>query len=202
VGSLILLTFSEKTEKQKNKKAEKQKSKKTRKQMKEVKHIKDTLPFEANGVKYHFNFELPISRFKEFQKLKTLLQFAAKDESELFEDFKYIYENVNGNQLDRMKVLTICHNNMHGIKNTIDSRFHGVFQLAALFINRENEDATKFDKALNELKIADWEAEGFAASSFFFLVPNLMKNFTNRLNEETNISLDKAKEKLKTQTKQ
>jgi hypothetical protein len=159
-------------------------------------NAKDT-GFTANGNRYYFSEDLPISRFREFQKLKILLQYGSKDEAGLFDDFKTIYNEVNGNELDRMKILEICHNNMHGIKHAADSKYHAVFQLAALFINRETEDTTKFDKGYNDMKIADWEAEGFAASDFFQLAVGLVKNFTATLQNGFQNSLTEKQTKEK-----
>jgi len=48
--------------------------------------MKDLKPFTANGHRYSFNLDLPISRFKEFQKLKLLIQFGGKDEADLFDE--------------------------------------------------------------------------------------------------------------------
>lgn len=166
---------------------------------KKVKHIdlENLKPFEANGQTYYFNKELPISRFREFQKLKKIIQFAGKDESDLFDDFKTIYTNINGNHLDRHKILEICHNNMHGIKYALDNVYDAVFHLAALFINRENEDPTKFDKAFSDVKIHDWEKEGFAAHDFFLLAASLVKNLTTSLQSDLNAILDNEKQTKK-----
>ena len=143
---------------------------------KEVKNLNGVKPFTANKQQYNFNLDLPISRWREYKKLKTIIQFAGKEESDLFEDFKTIYETVNGNQLDRHKVLELCHNNMHGLQYSIDQYYDAIFHLAALFINREGEDPTIFDKSFNEVKISDWEKEGFAAQSFFWLAASLVKS--------------------------
>ena len=153
---------------------------------KTVKTIKELKPFTANGHLYSFNLELPISRWREYKKLKTILQFAGKEESDLFEDFKTIYDNVNGNQLDRHKILTVCHNNMHGLQYSIDNYYDAIFHLAALFINREGEDPTKFDKSFNEVKISDWEKEGYSAQSFFALAASLVKHLQTSLLEGLN----------------
>lgn len=147
----------------------------------EVKKIDGTNPFVANGKRYSFQLDLPISRWNEYKKLKTILQFAGKEESDLFEDFKAIYENVNGNQLDRHRILELCHNNMHGLNYCIDKYYDAVFHLAALFINGENEDPTLFDNSLNEVKISDWEKEGYSAASFFGLAASLVKNLQTDL---------------------
>lgn len=148
------------------------------------KALREMKTFRANNTEYHFNFDLPIARFREFQKLKLLVQFAVKDESQLFDDFRTIYENVNGDNLDRHEILKICHNNMHGLKNAVDSQFHAILQLAALFINRRDEDETQFNIVLNNSKIEDWAAEGLYIADFFFVSASLIKNFTSTLTEQ------------------
>lgn len=163
----------------------------------EIKKINGFEPFVANGHRYVFQLDLPISRWREYNKMKTLLQFAGKDEGDLFEDFKSIYNNVNGNQLDRHKILELCHNNMHGLKYSIDQYYDAIFHLVALFVNREGEDSTKFDKSFNELKISDWEKEGFSASDFFHLAASLVKRLQTSLLQDLNDTSGKAAQKQK-----
>lgn len=163
--------------------------------MGKIKKINGTEPFEANGHRYVFQLDLPISRWREYNKMKTILQFAGKDESDLFEDFKWIYNSVNGNKLDRHKILELCHNNMHGLKFSIDQYYDAIFHLVSLFVNREGEDATKFDKSFNELKINDWEKEGFSASDFFHLAASLVKRLQESLLQDLKDSSDKVAKK-------
>jgi len=150
-----------------------------------VKHLDfGTKAFIANGNRYYITEEIPIARFREFQRLKILIRFGSKDEQGLFADFLEIFNQVNGNDIDRSKVLAICQNNMHSTRNAIDKQYHAILQLCALFINRENEDATKFDKGYNDMKIADWEAEGFAITDFFHLANRLLQNSIDDLSAD------------------
>ena len=136
--------------------------------------------FEANGHKYKFCKTISIDRFVEFERLQAHVGFG--------KDFKGIHAELVGayellNKSKPADAAVKISNLVNGIGWNLEKRDHPVLQMCALFLNREDEDATKFDEDLVSEKIADWREEGYSIEDFFQLAFNFVEGFIPILNE-------------------
>ena len=163
--------------------------------MKETKRIDFTQKsFEANGVKYVWNGRLSLERWQEFEKLQPRLGFG--------KDFEAILKNINlsidmANKGKGIEAWNIIINIKKGISDKLENRLDTALHIAALFINREDEDTTKVDSALFTQKIKDWTEEGYDAMDFFSLAANLVTGFVEALQQTSLTTLKTEVEKLK-----
>lgn len=140
--------------------------------------------FVANGRKYTFNESLSLARYKEFEKLQIRIGFGT-DFEHIFNELKDIFHDLDNQKLANSAVR--IHNLMNGIAVKIDEREDPMLLTCALFINREDEDLTKFDLNLAKDKISDWVEEGFDVADFFTLAKSLVRGFTEAYDS---VSLD------------
>jgi hypothetical protein len=163
--------------------------------MKESKRIDFTkTSFEANGIKYLWNGRLSLERWQEFEKLQPRLGFG--------KDFESILKNINlsidmANKGKGIEAWNIIINIKSGISDKLENRLDTALHIAALFINREDEDLTKVDSALFDLKIKDWTEEGFDAMDFFSLAANLVSGFVEALQQTSLNTLQKEMKESK-----
>lgn len=136
--------------------------------------------FEANGVTYRFASTMCIDRFIEFERLQAHVGFG-KDFKNIYDRLKTAYEHLNKNGLADAAV--IIHNLINGIAENLDGREHPVLSLCALFINRDDEDAGKYDEDLMKQKIDDWREEGYSIEDFFQSAFNFVEGFIPAYNE-------------------
>lgn len=144
--------------------------------MAELKKItKDTTHFTANGRKYVIADGVSIARFEEYEKLQPILAYGI-NHKEIFTHLRKAWDYLNSGKPNNAAV--VLHNVMAGIENVDkEDRVHPGLLIAALFINREDEDVSKYDKNLSLEKINDWREEGYDVTSFFLLALNSLQGF-------------------------
>jgi hypothetical protein len=134
-----------------------------------------TTEFVANGNKYIISDKISIERYMEYQKLVPLLAFGTNFE-EMFQQLKKAYMHLNKQNFADSAV--IIHNILSSVGNVEQaSRVHPALKMAALFINRNNEDIAIYNEEIINEKIKDWTVEGFNISDFFTLALNSISGF-------------------------
>lgn len=140
-----------------------------------------TKEFEANGRKYIISDKISIERYMEYQKLSPLLTFGTNFE-EMFIQLKKAYNHLNKQNFADSSV--IIHNLLTSVASVEQtSRVHPALKMAALFVNRENEDCAVYNEELTNDKINDWTKEGFNISDFFTLALNSISGFRQAYQE-------------------
>jgi hypothetical protein len=139
--------------------------------------------FTANGKKYFVGTKLSIARYEEYEKLSPKMTFDL-DFAAMFSGFKKVYGLLNDRKFADAAV--VVHNFMSAIDDVRnEKRIHPALLMAALAINREGEDPGTFDQQIQEEKIADWRAEGFAIEGFFYFALNFIQGFVPEYNAFT-----------------
>lgn len=137
--------------------------------------------FKANGRDYVISEKISIARFKEYEKLVPQLAMGTGFD-EMFASLKKAYGYLNTPSPKPLDAGIIIHNLMNGIKDINDNkRVHPALKMAALVINRADEDHTKYDEALMNDKINDWQVEGLDMLSFFEMSLNSIQGFKEAL---------------------
>jgi hypothetical protein len=162
--------------------------------MSEVKSIeKKQREFMANGHKYIVMDKISIARFKEYEKLVPRLSFGLSFK-EIFDKLNKLYTALNKQQFANAAVL--CHNMMNGINAVDDNkRVNPALMMAALVINRVDEDPTTYNEELMFDKIADWQTEGYNMMDFFELSLNSIQGFRETLLKYTQAQAETMLEK-------
>lgn len=131
--------------------------------------------FTANGQEYFISEKISVRRFREYEKLVPQLTFGIGF-NEMYAALGKSYKALNEKRFADAAIIT--HNIMSGIKDADDEkRFHPALHMCALVINRKGEDTGKYDKALMEQKISDWEEEGLNMLDFFTLALTSINGF-------------------------
>ena len=147
--------------------------------MKESKRIDFTKQsFEANGMKYTWNGRLSLDRWQEFERLQPRLGFG-KSFEDILKNLKLAVDM--GNKGKGIEAWNVIFNIISGVSDKLENRLDTALHIAALFINRIDEDVTKVDISLFNEKIKDWTEEGFDAMDFFSLAANLVTGFVEAL---------------------
>ena len=137
--------------------------------------------FMANGRKYIVMDRISIVRFKQYEKLVPQLTMGITF-NEMFASLKKAYGFLNSKDPKPLDAGIILHNIMNSITASNDEkRFSPALMMAALIINREDEDPGKYDEQLMLDKIADWQAEGYDMLDFFELSLNAIQGFRETL---------------------
>lgn len=139
-----------------------------------IKEVSQLDNFMANGNKYIVHTSLSINRFEEFEKLQVRVGYGV-DFRQMFASMRKAFDYLNESQPADASV--ILYNLMHGIKNNLDGRDNEVLDLVCLFICREGEDLSKFDKELHKAKKEDFKIEGINMDSLFTFAFNLVNGF-------------------------
>ena len=139
-----------------------------------LKSIKTLDRFKANGQQYVIHTSLAVSRFEQFEKLEVEVGWGTSFEA-IFGNMRKAFDSLNESM--PADASAILYNSMNGIKNKLEGRKNPILLLCSLFISREGEDITKYDPAVNALKIEDWTQEGITMESFFSLAFNLVNGF-------------------------
>lgn len=133
--------------------------------------------FEANGRKYFVTEKISIKRWKEYEKLVPKITYGV-DFDEMFAQIKKAYGFLNQPKPAPLDAGIILHNLMDGIMDiNKEDREHPALLMAALVINREGEDAAKFNLELQKDKINDWAEEGYDAIGFFTYALHCIQGF-------------------------
>jgi len=133
--------------------------------------------FVANGVTYLVRDSLSIERYKYFEKYQITFGFAR--------DFKSVYESLDksidfANKGKGVDAWNIIFNLREQLKD-LDKRAHSAMFICALFIVTEDEDLTKWDEHTAEVKISNWNEEGYDQNCFFRLAANLVPGYLENL---------------------
>lgn len=137
--------------------------------------------FMANGRKYIIMEKISIERFKQYEKLVPQLTMGITF-NEMFASLRKAFGLLNNPTPKPLDAGIIIHNLMSGISASNDEkRFSPALMMAALIINREDEDPGKYDEQLMLDKIADWQAEGYDMLDFFELSLNAIQGFRETL---------------------
>ena len=141
----------------------------------------NTKEFTANGNKYVLSDKISIRRYAEYQKLLPKLTYGLGFD-EIFKALKNAFAHLNNQKFADSAI--IIHNIMNGVSKVEESsRIHPALLMAAMFINREDEDIRYYDEKLMLDKIEDWTAEGFNVSDFFTLALNSINGFREAYQE-------------------
>ncbi len=137
--------------------------------------------FMANGKKYIIRDKISVYRFKEYEKLVPQLTIGIGFD-EMFASLKKAYGFLNSPQPKPLDAGIIIHNLMSGIAGINENkRIHPALKMAALVIDREDENPRKYDEALMMDKISDWQEEGLDMLSFFELSLSSIQGFNKQL---------------------
>jgi len=135
--------------------------------------------FIANGVEYFIKSSLSVERYRQFEKYQVTFGFAR--------EFKQIYDllvqSVDlANKGKGLEAWNIVFNLKEQIgKNNLDNRHHNGMYICALFIVTETEDLTTWDEHIADVKITNWNKEGYDVNSFFRLAANLVTGYIDCL---------------------
>lgn len=137
--------------------------------------------FMANGKKYIIANKISIARFKEYEKLVPQLTIGIGF-NEMYTNLRKAYSYLNTPQPKPLDAGIIIHNLLNGIKDINDNkRIHPSLKMAALVINREDENAAEYDEQLMQDKINDWQVEGLDMLSFFEMSLNSIQGLKEQL---------------------
>lgn len=146
--------------------------------------------FMANGHTYFVSTKFSITRYEEYEKLQPKLTFDLDFDS-MFKELKATYEKLNQSKFADSAVK--IYNLMAAINDVRnEKRIHPALLMAALAINREDEDATVFDQKLQEEKINDWRVEGYDIEGFFYFALGTIKGFAKEYNEFTETGMSES----------
>lgn len=150
--------------------------------------------FMANKKKYIIKNSLSIDRFKEYEKLVPQLTMGIGFD-EMFSSLKKAYGYLNSSQPKPVDAGIIIHNLMNGIAGINDGkRIHPALKMAALVIDREDENPGTYDEKLMLDKINDWQEEGLNMLDFLDLSLSSIQGFNEKLSLLTQ---EKQKEQKK-----
>jgi uncharacterized protein (DUF885 family) len=137
--------------------------------------------FIANGKTYFIEDKLSYNRWLEYQKLEVELTFDISFEA-LFDKLNEAYALLNQ---QRFADSSVCIRDlMVGVASNIDKRVHPAYAMCALFINTEDEDRTEIDEHSINIKIDDWNKEGYSIQTFFSIALNIVPGFIKVLSQD------------------
>ena len=153
--------------------------------------------FEANGKTYFVKQSLSVERYRWFEKYQIDFGFGRTYKS-IADSLKKAVEL--GNKGKGIEAWNIVLNLIRAVGEGLDKRASNAMMLCALFIVTEDEDLTKWDEQEQQVKIDDWNTEGYDVNSFFQLASNLVTGFIDDLEailsdtSEINEILEKMKQ--------
>lgn len=140
---------------------------------------KETKRFKANGNDYYVSDKISAARFKEYEKLVPRLTFGIGFD-EMHKTLTQAFNYLNAGKPANAAIL--IHNVLNGIvDHNNPKRTHPAMMMAALVINRDGEDETKYDESVMLDKVRDWTEEGFDMLDFFELSLNSIQGFRETL---------------------
>lgn len=156
-------------------------TKESPKQTKKIRLIKaENDQFKANGHTYTIQSHLSVERYMQYLMVGQKMTFGSTA-LQLFNTLREIHELlVSGNDIlgSIHKSAELAYNQLDSVKNVVEGRYPEVFHICALFINREDEDETKYDYKFAVEKINDWREEGYAIASFFYLASKFVSGLS------------------------
>jgi len=144
--------------------------------------LKDNFP--ANGVRYYIasgEDGISIHRFNEWQRLSAMVGWGAK--------FDKIYQNLHKVE-ELVDGFARSDNGLRDVYLHIEAMKEGIIAASedrdmlalfqcTLFINRRDEDVTKWDMETARQKIDDWNREGYDVADFFSLAISSIAGFNS-----------------------
>lgn len=125
--------------------------------------------FVANGNNYTIQESIPLSRYKQFQKLSVKLAYGMSIQ-EIIRNCTKAFGLLNNPKPEPVSAGIIIHNIINGAKDIEDdSRHDPALMICALIITRDGEDVGTYDEQLCIDKINDWAKEGYEPNGFFHL---------------------------------
>ncbi len=125
--------------------------------------------FVANGHDYYIADFITVGRDVRYTNLIPKMAFGM-DFKGIMDFARQVYTNSTGGN-DALtacfKNATLSMNMMDSIKNMNESGFPIYYELAAIFINRKDEDITVLTDQMVKEKIQDWEKAGIPREDFF-----------------------------------
>jgi len=135
--------------------------------------------FEANGSTYYVEDNLSIARYKFFQQFEIELGYGMTF-SDLSGKIQNAYNLANESKLADVAVL--LHSMLEGLVFIGEKRPVALY-VATLFINKSDEDRTKWNQTLAKEKIKDWEESGIDVNFFLITALNRVGSFAETLKE-------------------
>ena len=164
-----------------------------------VKHIQPTdNSFDANGRKYIIHSALTIERFEHFEDLEVQIGLGVTFE-QLHGKAKEAYAALNSREGNLADASVILNDIIQGVARVRNGRQIPTLLLCTLFICREGEDRSKYDRAEAVEKINDWRKEGYSVADFFSLAFNLVSGLKTALNENSPLTSDLILEEMMNQ---
>lgn len=136
--------------------------------------------FIAGGTKYMLNEKLSFDYYREFCKIQPEFAYNVTF-AKLFDNIKNAFEALKDLKLNAIKVsdlqepTTRLYNILEGIK-AFEDKHDAALRICTLFLIKENENTTMYDKAAMDDKIANWASE-YSINGFFLLAANLVTGF-------------------------
>lgn len=125
--------------------------------------------FKANGHNYTILESVPLSRYKQFQKLSVKLAYGMSIQ-EIIKNCIQGFKLLNQPKPEPVTAGMIFHNIANGAKDIEDDNRHDpALMICALIIVRDGEDIGTYDEQLCIDKISDWGKEGYEPNGFFHL---------------------------------
>ena len=134
----------------------------------------DSSSFEAKGVTYFVKETLSVERFRVFEKLQVEYGYGRS-----FEEFyKQLEKSVDlANKGKGLEAWNIIFNLKEGVGKNLEKSTHPAMLICSLFLVEADEDLTKWDEQQAELKVKNWNDEGYDVNSFFRLAANLVTGY-------------------------
>ena len=148
--------------------------------------------FIANGKPFLIEPELSYNRWIWYQKCEVYATLG-KSFKEILALLNKAYALLNTGQPKPTDAGIIIRNVMQGVIEVDEERLPTIMLMAALFINRPDEDRSVFDLNMAREKILDWAKEGIRINDFFTFVLSVIPGFQEAF---SNISLNTSQEKV------
>lgn len=135
--------------------------------------------FIANGKTYYIQDKLSIARHIQYEHQAPQVMYGMST-TRTQQSFTEIYNALGtGNSVmgSVQKAMEICINQLFALKSYDERPVPLVYRFCALFVNRADEDVTKWDENIAMDKINDWTKEGLVREDFFFLCMNAIAGF-------------------------
>lgn len=123
---------------------------------------------------------LSVDKYQEFLLIQQEVAYGISFEENFTVD-KQIYAALN--EKDFVKASALLYNKQAGIVRGIEKRNDPILKLCALFLIREDEDQTRYNKELNAEKVQEWIDGGVDYKDFFQLAAVLIPSFVSAFEE-------------------
>lgn len=148
----------------------------------ELKQIEDSATsFIANGVTYFIKDSLSIERYRWFEKYQIEFGFGM-DYDSLRKLHKKSVDLANKGK--GIEAWTVIVNIIEKMDKEPDKTLNSALLLCALYIVEEDEDLTVWEESKANVKIENWNKEGYDSHCFFRLAANLVSGYIQHFEED------------------